>query len=79
MLHGLKKLWFSTSNTHSVLGDKTTATQNHSSIVLFPLVPNAVYLNCILFFIYLFLFFLVFKCLGLCKDVFFSCRYCLLS
>lgn len=57
MLHGLKKLRFSTSNTCSVSGDKTTAAQNQSFIVLFPPAPNAVYLNCALSF-------LVSKCLG---------------
>lgn len=36
MLHGLKKLWFSTSNTCKELGDKTTAAQRQNSIVLCP-------------------------------------------
>lgn len=35
MLHGLKKVRFSTSNTCSVSGDKTTAAQNQNFIVLF--------------------------------------------
>lgn len=43
MLHGLKKLWFSTSNTCKESGDKTTAAQRQNSIVLCPSALNAVY------------------------------------
>lgn len=46
MLHGLKKHF--TLQTHA--GDKTTAAHNQNSIVLFPPVPNAVYLNGTVFF-----------------------------